>query len=76
MRGWADNNAQVEVLREQVGLRPGRKCGVRIEVEEVNLGTGEEEKVQVVHQYGHAGAGFQCSIGSAMKVLGIIESLI
>ena len=39
-----------EVLSEQVGFRPSREGGPRVEVEEV------EGKV-VVHAYGHSGAG-------------------
>jgi D-amino-acid oxidase len=37
-----------------VGFRPGRKSGPRIEIEEV--GEGRQKKV-VCHQYGHAGGG-------------------
>ncbi|KAF2803567.1 FAD dependent oxidoreductase [Mytilinidion resinicola] len=57
---------EIEVLATQVGLRPGRTGGARVEVEEV------EGRV-VVHEYGHAGAGFQNSVGSAAKVLGLLE---
>ncbi|KAJ4355727.1 uncharacterized protein N0V89_003747 [Didymosphaeria variabile] len=70
MAGWAGKDAQIEVLREQVGLRPGRKDGPRVELEEVDVGG---KKIKVVHQYGHAGAGFQFSIGSVRKALGLVE---
>jgi D-amino-acid oxidase len=70
--GWAGEDAQIEVLREQVGLRPGRKDGPRVELEVVDVG-GANGKVRVVHQYGHAGAGFQNSIGSARKAVGLVE---
>lgn len=57
---------QFEVLKEQVGLRPGRRGGHRVEREEVGGG-------YVVHNYGHAGDGFQSSIGAARKVVGLVE---
>lgn len=66
-------NAKIEILSTQVGLRPGRKGGARVEREEV--GTGEGRVVDVIHQYGHAGAGYQNSIGSANKVLGLIKEI-
>jgi D-amino-acid oxidase len=59
-----------EVLSYQVGWRPGRKGGPRVE--------GEGEKVDgvwVVHAYGHAGGGYQNSVGSAERVVAIIEGL-
>ncbi|KAF1967372.1 nucleotide-binding domain-containing protein [Bimuria novae-zelandiae CBS 107.79] len=56
-----------EVLSEQVGLRPARKGGVRVEVEKVN-------GLVVCHSYGHAGAGYQNSVGSAQKVVQLLGS--
>ena len=47
-----------EVVSVQCGLRPGRKGGPRIEAEVVDGYT-------IVHAYGHAGGGYQNSIGSA-----------
>ena len=44
--------AGVKVLHAQIGLRPARRGGARVEVERV----GKEEKF-VIHAYGHAGAG-------------------
>ncbi|KAF2657285.1 DAO-domain-containing protein [Lophiostoma macrostomum CBS 122681] len=66
-------DAEIEILSEQVGLRPGRQGGVRLEVEEVDAGGGVV--VSVIHQYGHAGAGYQNSIGSARKALGLVEGI-
>ncbi|KAF2204272.1 nucleotide-binding domain-containing protein [Delitschia confertaspora ATCC 74209] len=70
----------IEVLNAQVGLRPGREGGPRVEIEtieQVKFERGkEQEVVSVVHQYGHAGAGYQNSIGSAGKVLGLIRSIL
>ena len=69
-------NAQgeFEVISEQVGLRPARKGGARIEVEEVRLpGVTTGDAVVVCHAYGHAGAGYQNSIGSADKVVNLLN---
>jgi D-amino-acid oxidase len=57
-----------EVLSMQCGLRPGRTGGVRIEREVVGGGR------RVVHAYGHAGAGYQNSIGCAREVVGLVEA--
>jgi D-amino-acid oxidase len=51
----------------QCGLRPGRKGGPRVEQEVLDGG-----RVRVVHAYGHAGAGYQNSVGSARKVVGLV----
>lgn len=57
-----------EVLDVAVGLRPGRKGGARVEVERLRGGQ------TICHAYGHAGAGYQNSIGSARKVVNLVES--
>lgn len=56
----------LEVVGVGVGFRPGRTGGPRVEVEVV-------EGVCCVHEYGHAGAGYQNAVGSAGKVLGLLE---
>lgn len=67
---WApellNEKGEFEVLSVQVGLRPGRKGGARVEIE--NL-----DGVTVCHAYGHAGAGYQNSVGSANKVVKLLE---
>ncbi len=67
---WApellNEKGEFEVLSQQVGLRPGRKGGARIEIEEM-------EGNIVCHAYGHAGAGYQNSVGSANKVVQLLE---
>ncbi|OAK97580.1 FAD dependent oxidoreductase [Phaeosphaeriaceae sp. SRC1lsM3a] len=45
----------LQVISRNIGLRPSRKGGPRVEVEK---GTW---KVPVVHAYGHSGAGYQAS---------------
>ncbi|KAJ9667096.1 hypothetical protein H2201_002931 [Coniosporium apollinis] len=66
LTGDENKDEGFEVLTVSVGFRPGRKGGARVEIEEVETGRG----VRVVcHEYGHAGAGYQNSIGSAKKVV-------
>ncbi|KAF2015422.1 FAD dependent oxidoreductase [Aaosphaeria arxii CBS 175.79] len=72
---WPElRDAEIEVVSQQVGLRPGRKEGPRVEIEDVEIEHGR--KVRVVHQYGHSGAGYQLSIGSAKKVLGLVRGIL
>ena len=62
-----NENGDFGVVLVGVGLRPGRKGGARVELEV--LGSG----LIIVHEYGHAGAGYQNSIGSARKVLRLLQ---
>lgn len=55
-----------EVISVQCGLRPGRKGGPRVEKESI----GDKK---VVHVYGHAGAGYQNSIGSARLTVKLVD---
>ncbi|KAK0255163.1 hypothetical protein B0A54_16286 [Friedmanniomyces endolithicus] len=55
-----------EVISVQCGLRPGRYGGARVEIERVG---GK----RVVHAYGHAGGGYQNSVGSARLTLRLVE---
>lgn len=70
--GQGGDRAQgFDVIKPQVGLRPGRVGGARVEREVVSMGDSGE--VLVVHAYGMAGAGFQNSVGVASKVLALVE---
>lgn len=60
-------NGGFEVISIQCGLRPGRRGGPRMERETVG---GR----RVVHAYGHAGAGYQNSVGSARLVVKLVEA--
>ena len=51
------------LLRERVGLRPGRSSGVRVAAEKVRDGR------PVIHNYGHGGSGFTLSWGCGQTVL-------
>lgn len=55
-----------EVISVQCGLRPARHGGPRVEREVV-------EGMRVVHAYGHAGGGYQNSVGCARKVVKLVE---
>lgn len=55
--------AAPRLIQERVGLRPCRKTGVRLELEQLADGR------RVVHNYGHGGAGFTLSWGCAQTVL-------
>jgi glycine/D-amino acid oxidase-like deaminating enzyme len=66
---WApellDANGEFRVLSVQVGLRPGRKGGARVEMEKVG-------EFVVCHAYGYGGAGYQNSVGAANKVVRLL----
>jgi len=59
---------KAKILKTWVGLRPSRKSGMRIELEQTKRGV-------VIHNYGHAGVGVSYSWGSAFKVEELIASL-
>lgn len=73
-KSWRD----IEVVSHNVGLRPSREGGVRLEVEQRVVGgitpdlapksrTDRQRSVTVVHAYGPGGTGYQSSIGLAEK---------
>jgi len=51
------------LIRERVGLRPGRSSGVRVDAEKLRDGR------PVIHNYGHGGSGFTLSWGCGQTVL-------
>ena len=56
----------LSIIRHGVGLRPLRKEGPRVERERIG-------GVEVVHQYGHGGFGYQSSYGSAQEAVRLVE---
>lgn len=58
----------LDVIRHAVGLRPYRKGGVRIERETM-------DGLEVVHNYGHAGWGYQGSFGCAERVVELVNEI-
>ncbi|KAM0265140.1 hypothetical protein ACHAQJ_000293 [Trichoderma viride] len=59
----------LSVIRHGVGLRPYRKGGVRIEEERL------DDETSVVHNYGHAGWGYQGSYGCAERVVELVNEI-
>ena len=59
----------LDIIRHGVGLRPLRKDGIRLEKEKVG-------GVWVVHNYGHAGYGYQLSYGCAGEAVGLVEEVL
>ncbi|CAD6567617.1 MAG: hypothetical protein TREMPRED_003751 [Tremellales sp. Tagirdzhanova-0007] len=78
-RGWEG----IEVVSHNVGLRPAREGGMRLELEVRTVGAGNSgllpergtvgkgRKVAVVHAYGIGPAGFQASLGVAEEAVGL-----
>ncbi|KAJ6572024.1 FAD dependent oxidoreductase [Mycena capillaripes] len=67
------NIADLDVVEECVGLRPTRKGGVRLETTSLNVG---DKSIPVVHNYGHGGAGYQSSWGSAKFAVELLKSAV
>ena len=66
----------LDVVRHNVGLRPLRLGGTRVEKEvlkDVGREAEEGKGLWVVHSYGHGGYGYQCSYGCAQEVVGLVE---
>ncbi|KAH8728664.1 FAD dependent oxidoreductase [Phaeosphaeriaceae sp. PMI808] len=61
--------SELSIIRHGVGLRPMRKGGPRVETEKI----GES---WVVHNYGHAGYGFQSAWGSAWEAEKLVLEII
>jgi D-amino-acid oxidase len=57
------------LIRERVGLRPGRSSGVRVAADKLRDGR------HVIHNYGHGGSGFTLSWGCAETVLQLASAL-
>jgi glycine/D-amino acid oxidase-like deaminating enzyme len=61
---------EVEILGVNVGLRPARKDGVRLE-------RGDAvDHVAVIHSYGYGGYGYQCSWGAAFEARNLIDEVL
>lgn len=65
----------IKVLRHNVGLRPAREGGTRLEIEMLESDKEYEQGAMhpVVHAYGIGPAGFQCSWGMARDVLNLVD---
>lgn len=60
----------LSIIRQGVGLRPLRLGGTRLEKEKIDDG------VWVVHNYGHAGYGYQCSYGTSQEVVKLVDEVV
>lgn len=83
------NSEQTKILAHNVGLRPAREGGPRLEAEIVqfplrgenhnlvpwNSTSLEEGRMRVVHAYGFGAAGYQTSWGVAEDVMAIVKGL-
>lgn len=80
--------AGIKVLRHNVGLRPSRVGGPRVELQSVRVGTAslnplgrnlnaesEGREGTVVHAYGLGPAGYQTSWGVATEVKDLVASM-
>ncbi|KAG0328949.1 hypothetical protein BG004_002431 [Podila humilis] len=66
-----DLMSKFDIVEQKIGFRPSRIGGVRVEVERGYTGYGEQ--VLIAHNYGHGGAGFQSSWGTAYDLIRLIE---
>jgi len=57
------------LIRERVGLRPGRSSGVRVAAEQLR------DRRRVINNYGHGGSGFTLSWGCAQTVFELAGAL-
>ncbi|PYH94572.1 FAD dependent oxidoreductase [Aspergillus ellipticus CBS 707.79] len=60
------NPQDLKVLYHAVGLRPGRKGGIRVEPEKI-------DGCLVIHNYGAGGTGYQSSWGTAKHAVDLLE---
>jgi len=60
------------IIEVGCGFRPARTGGIRLDVEWTTSGR-DDKKVPVVFNYGHAGAGFESSWGSASIAVDLLE---
>lgn len=65
-----------DIIRHGVGLRPTSEGGIRIEKESIALanGGGGATDGWVVHNYGHGGEGYPCSVGCAEDAVTLVKA--
>jgi len=67
-----NEDGEFDVLSTDVGLRPSREGGPRVELEWLDIAGGE--KKLVCHNYGHSHCGFECSVGAAREAVNLVLS--
>jgi glycine/D-amino acid oxidase-like deaminating enzyme len=70
-----NKDGEFDIISEQVGFRPSRRGGPRVEAELVE-GNSKEKPYLVVHCYGNSGSGYQSSIGCTRKAVRLVEEYI
>ncbi|KAH8588195.1 FAD dependent oxidoreductase [Bisporella sp. PMI_857] len=68
-----NDNGEFEVLSVQVGLRPTRTGGPRVEIQKYRDNNEATNKF-VCHNYGHHGAGFEESFGTGKTVTDLVKA--
>ncbi|KUL82618.1 hypothetical protein ZTR_10263 [Talaromyces verruculosus] len=63
------NASDYEIIRDNVGIRPGRPSGVRVETEQL----GDQK---VVHAYGTGGGGYVFSFGVGKAAANLVEDIL
>ncbi|CCF49401.1 hypothetical protein NDA11_006915 [Ustilago hordei] len=63
---------EIDVISHNVGLRPARENGVRVELETLASGAASRG-LTVVHSYGIGPAGYQASFGIANEVADLVD---
>ncbi|EJU04456.1 nucleotide-binding domain-containing protein [Dacryopinax primogenitus] len=61
------------IIEAGCGLRPGRKGGLRLEKDTVEVPNCKGKQVPIVYNYGHGGQGYQSSWGSAMEAVMLLK---
>lgn len=64
----------LDIIRHGVGLRPMRNGGIRVEKD--GLKGRDGESVNVVHNYGHGGYGYQTSYGASQAAQKLVEEML
>ncbi|CAG8544749.1 3504_t:CDS:2, partial [Dentiscutata heterogama] len=69
------DQTQLTIKDYIAGLRPCRKGGVRVDAEWI---TSEEfgKKILICHNYGHGGAGYESSYGTAKHVIKVMKEML
>ena len=62
-----------KIVSINVGFRPGRKEGIRLE-KEVRASAVSGKKVTIVHNYGHSSHGYQSSWGCSQRVVKLLNN--
>lgn len=68
--GKDDEEYDVDIVDVNVGLRPGRRGGIRIERADAK---DEQDGIPLIYNYGFGGIGYQSSWGAAFEARGLVD---